>query len=108
MGIDAGVQRRHGVGRDPKRIIGQVVEYAKWGGYAPAELKLAWWSSAPRLEELLNMDYSLFVRMRAADNIHRTVTKFRAFTDQRIHTLSDSERRLLRSLIDDGFTLLGK
>ena len=94
------------LGRAPKSFIGRLVDVARFGGEAPAELKLSWWAAPPALNDLLNMDYKLFVRTRAAENIYNTVKKFRAATDASIHSLTDSERRILRMLTDSGIQIL--
>ncbi len=52
------------------------------------------------------MDYGLVHRMKAADNVYRVVNRLRNAHGEQIHGLTDSERILLRALMDNGIELL--
>ena len=65
---------------------------------------MAWlceqWNSQPDAGGMLDQDYALITQMTASSNIYRTLKRYRGLRGKEIHSLSVSERRLLRSLMD--------
>lgn len=59
-------------------------------------------SLLPDAGGVLDQDYGLMYRMRSLQNIYRTVSRLRNLKGKDIHSLTDSERRLLRGLRDLG------
>jgi hypothetical protein len=49
-----------------------------------------------------DQDFMTMHRMKALNNIYRVVSHLRSLQGEAIHTLSDSERRILGALIDEG------
>lgn len=72
----------------------------------PSELKLAWscerWKTLPDAGGLYDQDYSLLHRMNAFTNIYNAVQRIKTLKGKQIHSLSDSERLILRYLMDNG------
>lgn len=72
----------------------------------PAELKLAWfcerWNALPNEGGVNSQDYAVMHRMSVLSNVYSTVSHYRNLTGNRIHTLSDGQRRLIKSLKDMG------
>lgn len=72
----------------------------------PAELKLAWqcekWQTLPDAGGLGDQDFITMHRMNVYTNIHNTVQRARSLKGKDIHKLTDSERRVLRFLMDLG------
>lgn len=74
-------------------------------GPPPPELRLVWWCGEARSPEaggVLDQDYGLQVRMTAAGNVYRVLSRYRGLRGHAIHTLTDPERRMLRYLLDMG------
>ena len=73
-------------------------------GLPPAELKLAWMCDGGRLPEsggVLDQPYSLMIHMSACGNVYSTVSHYKNAKGAEIHNLTNQERRLIRSLIDN-------
>lgn len=89
-----------------KKLIRQVVEAADYGEPPPPELELAWqcerWRAMPDAGGLLDQDNGLMRKMTIYSNIFNTVVKLRSMTGHTIHALTDSERRLIKYLLDEG------
>jgi hypothetical protein len=73
---------------------------------APPELSLAWqckrWGCLPDTGAYLDQDYVLLRRMTALSNIYDAYSRYRNLQGTQIHSLSENERRVLRSLKDMG------
>lgn len=79
---------------------------AAHGEAAPMELKLAWMCGEnllPDVGGVLDQDCELMTKMRATSNVYRTLTRMRSLQGSQIHTLTDGERRLIRSLRERGY-----
>ena len=72
----------------------------------PGELKIGWWCeqwhSLPEAGGVMEQDYGLMHRMQVLGNIHRTVNRYINLSGAEIHSLSTSERNVLRWLKDMG------
>jgi len=86
-----------------------VVACARHGEPPPPELTLAWdcerWKTLPDAGGLYDQEYALMQKMDKYQSIYRTVAKlstFRGKNNEGIHSLTDSERRLIKSLMDSG------
>lgn len=106
MGINAS-QASHGyAGKHPKKLIEAVVDCIYSDAPPPAELRLAWqcqrWNCLPEVGAYLDQDYYLMTCMTGLANIHSTVSRWTTLQGKRIHTLTDSERKILRTLKDLG------
>jgi hypothetical protein len=69
----------------------------------PAELRLAWMCgdhSLPASGGVLDQEYQVMHRMRSLDNIYNVVHRLRNLKGEEIHSLTDTERRIIRSLRD--------
>lgn len=78
------------------------------GGPAPADLQLAWLCGETLLPEaggVMDQDAGQLTRMRICANVHRTLSRYRALSGDAIHSLTPGERRVLRGLLDMGFSL---
>ena len=71
----------------------------------PVELRLAWmceqWKTLPDSGGVHEQDFRLMNRMAGLSSVYNTVTKWRNYTGERIHLLTDHDRRLLRWLLDN-------
>lgn len=86
-------------------MIAQTVAAVDEGAEAPPDLRLAWLCGAYHLPEagaMLDQDAGLMTRMRACDNVYRTLSRFRGLKGHAIHGLTAAERKVLRLLKDDG------
>jgi hypothetical protein len=76
------------------------------GAPPPPILRLAWqceqWNAPPGAGGILDQEHALMVQMTAANNIYRTLKRFRGLMGKMIHSLSQDERRMLRVLRDEG------
>ena len=99
------------VGRYSKKLIGAVVECVTNNAPPPAELKIAWqcerWHTLPDVGGLHDQDYTLMRRMNTCMNIYNAVQRIYSLQGKQIHTLSDSERAILKSLMDLGLLFHG-
>ena len=72
----------------------------------PSDLRLAWdckyWNTMPEAGAYLDQDYFLLSRMRALSNVYNVVSKLRNMKGTQIHQLTDSDRKLLKMLVDLG------
>jgi hypothetical protein len=75
-----------------------VVECANGDGSPPPELLFYWWYGAGTPDE----EYSQVYRAQAAGNIYGTVKRYRGLKGKEIHNMTDSERRMIKSLRDTG------
>lgn len=73
-----------------------------YGDPPPDELVLGWqcerWHTLPEPGGMYDQDAGLVYRMGALMNIHRTVSRVRNLYGAQIHSMSDSERRMIRWL----------
>lgn len=72
----------------------------------PVELRLAWmcekWGTLPDSGGIHEQDYGLLTRMGGLANVYNVVTKWRNYTGENIHRLTDHDRTVLRWLLDAG------
>lgn len=77
----------------------------------PPELELAWLCGDYHLPDdggIMAQDYKQLHRMKALQNIHRTVSKFRSLQGEAVNTgLSVNERLLLGQLQEQGLLKVG-
>jgi hypothetical protein len=92
-------------------MIQAVVDCADLGDPPPQELLLAWdckrWGALPRSGGLYDQPARVMQNMRIAENLYSTVTKLRSAKGKEIHNLTDSERALIKYLIDEGILTNG-
>lgn len=73
---------------------------------SPPELTLGQncrgWSVLPEPGGYLDQDYKTMYGMNIALNIYGVVTRVKGFSGRSIHQLSDSERRMLKPLVERG------
>lgn len=84
------------------------MEAARYGEPPPSELSLMWISQGfnsalPDSGGILDQDYTLIMRMQGLNNIYRTITKSRNLVGDQIHSLTASERRIIKWLLDEGY-----
>ena len=83
-----------------------VVECVTDNAPPPADLTLSWqcqrWHTLPEAGGMFDQDYRLVYRMTALSNIYDVVTRVRSLKGAEIHRLTDSERLILRRLMDYG------
>ena len=72
----------------------------------PSDLRLAWdckyWNTMPEAGAYLDQDYFLLSRMRALSNVYNVISKLRNMKGAQIHQLTDSDRTILKMLVDLG------
>ena len=56
----------------------------------------------PEQGAYLDQDYFLLARMRALSNVYNVVSKLRNMKGAQIHQLTDSDRKILKMLVDLG------
>lgn len=87
------------------------MDAANGNGAPPPILRLAWtcekWNRLPDEGPPLEQDYLLMRHMTMASNIYRTVTRWYTLDGKAIHSLSESERSILKMLKDMGLMLNG-
>lgn len=80
-------------------------------GPPPDELRLAWacerWRTLPDAGGYYDQDFSLMTRMAAALNTYQALTRMYNLPGKRIHELTESERRVIRVLVDLGLIFNG-
>lgn len=64
-------------------------------------------NALPESGGILEQDYQTVSRMDRLNNIYRAVARFRTARGEQIHSLTDSERVILRSLMDMGISING-
>lgn len=88
----------------PKKLIAAVVECVDDDGQPPAELELSWqcerWHALPDVGALLDQDARRMYVMAALSNIYNALSHMRNCEGAQIHSLTNSERSILRMLID--------
>ena len=71
----------------------------------PPDLLLAFqcqrWNALPDSGGLYEQDFQTLYRMTATLNIYNTVSRVRQLKGKEIHRLTDSERKILRYLMDN-------
>jgi hypothetical protein len=92
------------LGRITKKLIAEVVASARDGEPPPYELQVNWgcerYHSLPGAGGYFDQDAALIFRMQALANIHQAVSHYVNASGAEIHRLTESERRILRSLKD--------
>jgi hypothetical protein len=83
-----------------------VVDSASGEAPPPPELRIAWqcerWNCLPDAGGYLDQDFVTVTRMTALSNVYNAVVRIKSLTGKNIHKLTDSERRILRVLKDEG------
>ena len=106
MGGDSSPRLHGQAGKHTKKLIEAVVDCIYDGAPSPAELRLSWqcerFHCLPDSGAYLDQDYELITRMTALSNIYSVVHKWLNLEGKQVHSLSDSERKILRSLKDMG------
>jgi hypothetical protein len=59
------------------------------------------WKTLPDAGGLYDQDYQLMHRMNALTNVYNAVQRIKSLKGTQIHTLTDSERMILRYLMDN-------
>ena len=75
-------------------------------GAAPPELRLAWMCGDSKLPEaggVYDQNFVTLNRMTAAVNIYNIITRMQGLVGEQIHSLTRSERKLIRWLRDEGY-----
>lgn len=87
------------------------MECAEGEGPPPPELLLGWqcerFHCLPDLAGYYDQDYKTMTHMTALMNVHSVVKRWRSLSGKQVHTLTDAERRILRSLKDMGIMFNG-
>ena len=90
----------------PKKLILQAVGAAYGKAEPPAELELAWrcqsWGALPEGGGMFDQDHILMQRMTSLSNVYNFVSKLQTLKGNQIHSLTASERRIWRALINEG------
>jgi hypothetical protein len=94
-----------GLETDPKKLIEAAVECVDFDDAPPPlELRIAWdchrWNTQPEPGGLMDQSYELIHRMDVVENIYNTLTRMRSLVGDQIHNLTESERRLIKWLMD--------
>ena len=111
MGRNAGQDAlRHG-GTRRKKLIEAAVNAAVKGTRLPPDLQLhnlcEGYSALPDEGGMLDQDAGLVTRMTVLSNIHHAVKRWQNAQGKAVHNLTDSERRILRYLKDEGLMFNG-
>ena len=92
-----------------KKLIQQAVG-AIYGEPPPADLQLAWkcsqWGTLPDGGGMNDQSYKTMQSMSVLLNVYNTVSYMRSLKGEQIHNLTDSQRRLIRDLMDQGIDVL--
>jgi hypothetical protein len=106
VGILAGTKLHSADGRNTKKLIRAAVEVLTQNAPPPVELRLAWlcetWGTLPDEGGMNNQDYLTISRMTGLSNVYNVVTKWRNYTGEKIHLLTDHDRSVLRWMMDNG------
>jgi hypothetical protein len=107
MGWAAGIRAYERPGRCAKKLIRQAAHAADGYDTPPAELTIYWMcrrfpGALPQAGAIYDQDAGLMNRMAAADRVYSFVRHLRSLKGKQIHSLSDSDRRLWKSLITEG------
>ena len=93
-----------------KKLIERAVG-AVHGDTPPADLRLAWdcekWRALPDDGGLNSQDYRKMRSMTMLSNVYDTVSYLRNLKGAEIHRLTNSQRRLIRWLMDEGISVNG-
>jgi hypothetical protein len=83
-----------------------VVDCANGDGPPPPELSLGWqcerFNCLPDVGAYKDQDYQTMVFMTAFMNVHSVVKRWKTLRGKQVHSLTDSERKILRYLKDLG------
>ena len=76
------------------------------GAPPPADLRLAWlceqWSTLPESGGMYEQDAKVIGRMTSLKNTYHALTRLRNAHGDQIHSLTDNDRYILKSLVDMG------
>jgi len=82
------------------------VDCAYGVGLPPPELRIGWqcerWSCLPEAGAYLDQDCAFMYRMTGAMNVYGVLMRWQGANTRTIHSLSDSDRKILRHLKDMG------
>jgi hypothetical protein len=88
-----------------KKLIEQAVDAAR-GAPPPADLQLAWqckrWNALPDAGGINDQYYATLRSMAILSNIYETIEYMRRLKGNQIHSLTDSQRKLIRWVMDQG------
>ena len=97
------------IARTRKKLIQQAVG-AIYGESPPADLQLAWkcqkWGALPCGGGMYDQPFVTMQNMTVLSNVYDTVSYMRNLHGDQIHRLTESQRRLIRWLIDQGISVL--
>jgi len=107
VGSHEGQRPHERPGHTAKKLRRAAVDCAQNEGNPPPELELYWYckrfpGALPNPGALLDQDAKTMYRMAALDSIYSAVTRLRNMYGAKIHQLTNSERVIIRSLIDEG------
>lgn len=81
------------------------------GEEPPPELILAWqcerWGCLPEIGGYLNQDYRTMRLMTSLSNVYYAISKLRNLRGEKIHTLTENDRKILKYLVDMGLIFNG-
>ena len=99
-GLDSHERTRYGF----KKLIEAVVASVDDNEDPPPVLRLSWmsrkYSALPNAGGVLDQEYAMLHQMDVVSNVHDALSRFRGYKGKAIHSMSISERRLIRSLRD--------
>lgn len=82
------------------------MHYVNGNGPPPTELELVWlcerWNTLPEAGPMMEQSYRQLTDMAVASNVHRVVSRTRNLVGRQIHSLTDNERRILRTIKEMG------
>lgn len=91
-------------GDSSKKLIEAVVAAVDDGEDPPPSLRLAWMSRAysalPESGGVLEQEYAMMHRMGVVSSVYDVLSRMRNYKGKQIHSLSISERRIIKSLRD--------
>ena len=89
-----------------KKLIARAVAVVDESEAPPPDLVLSWrcerWGALPDAGGILDQDYATMHRMTVLSNVYNAMSRLRNAKGAQIHNLSQSERRIIKSLMDEG------
>lgn len=106
MGSHEGENIHGHIGKYPKKLIEAVVDCVYEGSPPPVELRINWqcqrYHCLPDTGAYFDQDYILMSRMASLSNIYNVLQRWQGLDGKQIHSLTDNERKTLKSLKDMG------
>lgn len=94
-----------------KKLIAAVVGAVDSDETPPPALQIAWncqkWNCLPDSGGYLEQDYALMKNMTISLNIYNALSRLRNAKGAQIHSLTESDRKILRVLVDLGLLFNG-